>query len=446
MNKRVLALSSLLLAVGCESLRDKNDELSGDAAQAHEGDSAAPVTAAGSDAGAASNGGTGGSPQDAGPPRDAAPPGDAAVGTHLGVGDASAAGSPTFPVKNIPAAMALGAPGDLIFNTSGCNNTPEIDTVTGELRGCNIERGQLKFSFVEIDQPDTSLGTLSATLIVTRRFVVEQGMRVNVVGNRPLIVVALQEALINGVLQAAATGADAHGGGSAVAEGGQSGLGPGGGGKPNGRSGAGGAGFCGHGGASGMADGLSALGGQPYGNATNVPLIGGSSGGVYSNWGGAGGGAIQISAGQRIDVGLLGSIHVGGGGPINPSNGGGSGGAILLEAPSVRVLGHLAANGGGGSAGTSNDGEAGANATADALPALGGRVSGYPSGGDGSAAATLDGAAGGDVPADRNLASGGGGGGAGRIRINVAQGAPDLTGAMLSPSQGTACFSIGTLQ
>jgi hypothetical protein len=361
--------------------------------------------------------------------------------------DGASGGEPpaALVVANVPPDAALKADGDLIFNTAACNATPEIDTVAGKLNGCNPDKGSMSFSLTSITQPDTSLGTLSAALLVTRRFVIEQGMRVTVVGNRPLIVVALQEAVINGQLQASALGYEARGGGFGVTESGQNGLGPGGGGKPNGRSGAGGAGFCGRGGASGTVQGLSALGGKSYGNPENVPLIGGSSGGMWEWHGSAGGGAIQISAGQRIDVGLQGVIHVGGGGTGFTANGGGSGGAILLAAPSVRVLGHLAANGGGGSSPASADGASGADAANDDQPALGGRVPNLPFGGDGSAGTRIDGTAGGN-PADENGLGAGGGGGAGRIRINVKEGEPELTGAVISPSRDTPCFTLGKLK
>ena len=38
----------------------------------------------------------------------------------------------------------MAADGDLIFNTLGCSNDPEIDTVTGKLANCNPDKGDLK--------------------------------------------------------------------------------------------------------------------------------------------------------------------------------------------------------------------------------------------------------------------------------------------------------------
>ncbi|MCK5798273.1 MAG: hypothetical protein KAI47_13870 [Deltaproteobacteria bacterium] len=120
---------------------------------------------------------------------------------------------------------------------------------------------------------------------------------------------------------------------------------------------------------------LGGQGGGICGNATLIPLVGGSGGGggrkLYSDnpagWqgtsqpspGGAGGGAIQIVAAMSIALKPGAIINVGGGGGPSPihyggGSGGGSGGAILLEAPIVSVAtgAILAANGGGGGAGT----------------------------------------------------------------------------------------------
>ncbi|HKP60920.1 MAG TPA: hypothetical protein VJV78_29525, partial [Polyangiales bacterium] len=349
-------------------------------------------------------------------------------------------GKITFKVKNVPADADLTATDDLLLNTNNCGYPPEIDTGKLTINGCSEDKLKGKYTLSEITQADTSLGTLNAALLVTRRFVVEQGMNVNVVGNRPLIVVALDEALINGHLQASAFGQTPRGGGFGPGENGQNGLGPGGGGKWGGDSAGGGAGFCGKGGPGGT-NGTN--GGKTYGNPENVPLIGGSSGAKHEWYGSAGGGAIQISAGVRVEVGLLGVIHVGGGGCGWTAGGAGSGGAILLEAPKVRVVGHLAANGGGGSSPSSADASNGADASDDDQPALGGHVDMIPHGGNGSAGAMIDGQPG-ESGAMPGYLSGGGGGGAGRIRINVAEGEPEVTG-LVSPSKGTACFTVGKL-
>jgi hypothetical protein len=182
-----------------------------------------------------------------------------------------------------------------------------------------------------------------------------------------------------------------------------------------------------------------------YGNATLVPLHGGSSGQSASQLssvrGGGGGGALQITAGQRIEV--VGAIYAGGGGGIAGFNsqsysggsGGGSGGAILLEAPSVVMTGSLNANGGGGGGGggQSKAGENGHDANTGT--ALGGQgddgggcaLQGYTHGGDGGNGATSSSEPG--IGGRLHYISGcldvayvgggGGGGGLGRIRINT---------------------------
>lgn len=444
----------LCLLVGCEGLHKEiapEEKDSGAKKQAKDaGDDEQPQSDAGHEA--AGSGDQSGTPG-AGGSRS----GTSSV-SHEVAGSSGAAGKPpaaggggssgmnpalheqAYNWKNVPADVELGSPGDLLFNTANCPNPPVIDTARGTIAGCDDEKIAGKFKLASITQSNTSLGTFEAGLLVTRRFVIEQGMNVSVEGNRPLIVVALDEAIINGQLQAAAMSGQQHGGGFGVTVSGQNGLGPGGGGKSNGDSGAGGAGFCGKGGAGGT---LGMNGGKTYGNPENVPLIGGSSGGMLEYQGSAGGGAIQISAGTRIDIGILGAIHVGGGGAGFTSNGGGSGGAILLEAPKVRVLGHLAANGGGGSSPTSGGPQHGGDGTADDQPALGGQTAGVPKGGNGSAGSIVDGQPGEASP--EGTLGGGGGGGAGRMRINVREGQLELTGAVISPAKDTPCFSIGTL-
>jgi hypothetical protein len=453
-----LVLVVLALSVGCGELRtDKGKAGAGNSAEAgsqsdaHAGQGGTAAadkagTGGGSQAGAAAGGNGGGG---AGKGGAAGGGRGGASGAGGAVGNAGSGSDSTLPfvAQNVPDSAMMQPSGDLVFNTAGCSNNPEIDTATGMLKGCNGKQDQLNFKYAEITQPDTSLGTLPAALLVTRRFVIEQGMRVSVIGNRPLIIVALDEALISGQLEAAAAGSTANGGGFGPTTDGQNGLGPGGGGKVQSLSGAGGGGFCGKGGAGGPQQGLMSQGGKTYGNPENVPLIGGSSGAKFEWYASAGGGAIQISAGKRIEISLLGVIHVGGGGPGWTSNGGGAGGAILLEAPSVRVLGHLAANGGGGSGSSSADSSYGANGSTDDQPALGGRADTGVNGGDGSAGENIDGKPGAPAPADSTTAKGGGGGGgAGRIRINVRGAKPDLMGAIISPAITTPCFSVGELK
>jgi hypothetical protein len=217
-------------------------------------------------------------------------------------------------------------------------------------------------------------------------------------------------------------------------------------------SGSGGGSYCGTGGSGGLslapdAGGVAASGGATYGNATLSPLIGGSSGGFYmgepSN-GGCGGGAIQIVAGTSITIGTYGAINAGGGGGIDGSAAG-SGGAILIEAPSVAVNGQVVANGGGGGAGTGN----GADGTATGQAAMGYNNStgaGGGIGGNGSAGTSVNGASG--VGGTTVAYDGAGGGGAGRIRINTSSGAATVgSTAVISPalSPATSCATQGSL-
>lgn len=186
-----------------------------------------------------------------------------------------------------------------------------------------------------------------------------------------------------------------------------------------------------------------------YGTPELVPLLPGTRGqhtcGPDDGYGGWGGGALQLSAGERIVITGRISASGGGGGAgssgdsCNGGAGGGSGGGILIEAPEVDVRGGVFANGGGGGGGGSSDydgtygsngaqsatGRAlGGSSVEDATCALYGSIySG--SGGLGSGDGFLGGASGtsGDYET-RCLGStysgdGGGGGAAGRIRINT---------------------------
>ena len=172
-----------------------------------------------------------------------------------------------------------------------------------------------------------------------------------------------------------------------------------------------------------------------------IPLLGGSSGGSasYSNLpSGPGGGAVQIVAGTAIVIKLGGVITMAGAGGYSGATGAGSGGSILLEAPKVTVDGVVAANGGGGGGSSGS----GAVAIGDwggitSTPARGGGPPGEKAG-NGSGGVTIDGADG-----EPSMYGTGGGGGAGRIRINTACGAVTVgASAVMSPGQSTACASI----
>ena len=187
-----------------------------------------------------------------------------------------------------------------------------------------------------------------------------------------------------------------------------------------------------------------------YGNQALIPVLGGSAGGGVQV-AHAGGGALQIVAGTSIRISSFGSISapgLGGGGECdqNGQPGGGSGGAILLEAPTVTITGKLAANGGGGTSQFMN----GASGSADDQPAPGGVGATDSVGGAGSAGAIVNG---GNGAGTASLSGGctpgglaGGGGGAGRIRINTATGSATIGAtAIVSPSLTTSCATQGQI-
>jgi len=213
------------------------------------------------------------------------------------------------------------------------------------------------------------------------------------------------------------------------------------------------------GGSYGTPGGLGALGSAqpapPYGNDTAVPLLAGASGGPgyvdpsqYPSLPGEGGGALQLVSCTSLVVTSTGVIASGGGGAARTvfhGAGGGSGGTILLEAPSVVVDGILGANGGGGGGGEcprdpsppqdahGYDGTPTAGGWGGALNFLGGGIGGN---GGSEASPPEPGQPGMTRPGGNKCGNSGGGGAAGRVRINVQAGTqPALSGAKsLSPA------------
>jgi len=127
---------------------------------------------------------------------------------------------------------------------------------------------------------------------------------------------------------------------------------------------------------------------------------------------------------------------------------GGSGGAILLEAPVVQMLGLLAANGGAGSAYGGGDG---ADATASSSPAPSKTVTtggGRSPRKGGSRRPTRWRRRRGTFVGRQQLHRNCGviwGGAAGRIRVNTASASAQISG-LVSPSTTTACVSQGKLK
>ncbi|HEX2690017.1 MAG TPA: hypothetical protein VHN14_25550 [Kofleriaceae bacterium] len=212
----------------------------------------------------------------------------------------------------------------------------------------------------------------------------------------------------------------------------------------------------GAGGGAGTAGGAGGEGGATPGGAAGrmclparlEPLQGGSGGGAGSPGlaaitasGGGGGGALQITALGSLEV--SGTINAGGaggdGGPLVSSDagaggGGGSGGAILLEAPTVTVGSKaiLAANGGGGGGGGTNTvaSNPGASASASLSPAPGGSATTLSSadGGDGGAEGVLP------APGGIGANSSNGGGGGGAVGAIVIRGRVRMLAGTTSPS------------
>lgn len=369
----------------------------------------------------------------------------AACGGGGGGGGGADAGPFSYAPSNLPKSLAVPLPGN-VEATGNCT----VYTKDGIIDCANAA----DFSYTTFTQNDANQ-TKVAVFGMNKLTVGANGV-VRVVGDFPALFLVATTATIGGQILATPgpnfLREENAGGFSAPIAGTYSaGQGPGGGGTldESTHTGAGGGGHCGAGG-----PGLAAAtnGGKTYGTPNVIPLIGGASGATAYGEGGAGGGAIQVSAGQAVLL-LAGSlVNAGGAGGQGAGGGGGAGGAILLEAPSVKIAGTLAANGGAGGANDPIGKPVGENAHPDATAAKGGVAdSGNPqdNGGDGAAGATKNGApgtyGGGKTTSALKDAAGGGGGGAGRIRLNSQTGTADVqASAVFSPAIGD-CASQGTL-
>lgn len=282
----------------------------------------------------------------------------------------------------------------------------------------------------------------------TTELVINPGARVFFVGKRPVALLVHGDARIQGQLFARAFNARMPGAGadSAWCDGGigRSGAGD--------REGGGGGGYLDLGGAGGRIGAHN--GGAPNGNPEIVPLRGGCSGGT--GWSaptdqpGLGGGGLQLTVRNRLEIvdgGFVTASGLGapGGDGGSAAAGGGSGGALLLQANDVFLFrGALTANGGGGGEGgtrtnsSSADGASGAaGALATALPAPGGsngNCCGGNGGPGGAGNAGPDGGTNGVTSSNNTPAGGGGGGSRGRIRIDTpGTGSCTLTSSVVSP-------------
>jgi hypothetical protein len=288
----------------------------------------------------------------------------------------------------------------------------------------------------------------TVNLVVMQSLQVQSTGAITVSGGVPVVLVSLSNiAFLGGSIQAGSRSLDLGPGGAAGAGSNAMGGGAGGGVAASSTAavGASGGSYCGVGGVGGGATASGAV----YGSASIRPLVGGSSGGGGAVGGGAGGGGVQLTAALTLTLNTGSYISVGGqGGPFGGiaadqnAGAGGSGGSILLEAPTVTVAGTLAANGGGGGGDYSTNG--GADATPNATPAAGGAAGNSEgAGGAGGAAALTAGAPG---MTGMGLNAGAGGGGVGRILINSTTGGATLTSATMSPDLTTSCATQGTLR
>jgi len=325
--------------------------------------------------------------------------------------------------------------GDFVVASANCEIRTEEKIV-----GC----GDMdKLQFAIIDQP----GGGKIGMYVAKSFRVEPNAGLRTKGTYALAIVAIDSFDIQGTIDVGAQNSYPTAGGYVHgATAGAKGGGPGGGGAGSSTNAGGGGGFCGTGGkGAAIAAGTAGAGGVTYGNPTLIPLIGGSAGGSAAlTDSGSGGGAVQLVAGKTFTLGANAFINAGGGGGTfvgaassQHGAGGGSGGAILIEAPTVSLLGTLAANGGaGGSKDVGQDGKL------DGTQAVGTAQTNGSLGGSGSAQEGPNGVDGTWVDGDN---AAGGGGGAGRIRVNSTTGNSALSAKVLSPSANGPCTTEGTL-
>jgi len=285
-------------------------------------------------------------------------------------------------------------------------------------------------------------GGLSLFVISARRINVAAGTTVRIRGTRGVVFVAQMDIVVAGTLDASAELASPGPGGYPPSNG--PGAGPDAIGSQGYETGGAGASFATRGGAGGNATGQPATAPAPtaeYGTPTLASLEGGSGGGngrvtfitTPCGAGGAGGGAIQLSASSITISGLVRASGGGGEGgrrctvsgssDASSGSGGGSGGSIYLQASTIAGAGWLVANGGGGGGGgcvscTVTSGTPGDDGHDNATAALGGTSPLTPACLGGAGATAVQGVAG---VAGGN--GGGGGGGVGRIFLAIPAGA-----------------------
>jgi len=325
--------------------------------------------------------------------------------------------------------------GDFVVDRANCNIRSEEKSVDcGDMS---------KLGFAIITQP----GAGKIGVYVARNIRIEPNTSLRVDGTFAIAIVALESFEVLGGIDAGAR-QDGRSPGGFTNQGKEqfAGGGPGGGGAGSATNGGGGGSYCGIGGKSAaLTNRTAAAGGTAYGTPELIPLVGGSAGGSAAlPFTGSGGGAVQLVAGKVFTLGAAAYVNAGGGGGTfvgaagsQHGAGGGSGGAILIEAPKTVLTGTLAANGGAGGAK-----EYGKDGTPDAVAATSDSLPNGSTGGAGSANEAKDGAAATFVDGDN---APGGGGGAGRIRVNNDEEKNIPLTGKLSPSANLPCATGGPL-
>ena len=313
---------------------------------------------------------------------------------------------------------------------------------------------------ITIDQ-----GGTPAVVISVERFTVPTGTRLRVIGSKPLVIASWSAIDVTGTIDVGSHRGEAKTGAGAnpkLCEATAAGLGDDETTTGGGSGGGGGGSFAGIGGKGGPGDSGGENPGGDGGALVGVPTIvrggcpGAASGvaGPDGNVGqgstpttraagGAGGGAIQLSAKESISIGATARVLAGGaGGSGAPrgsavgGGGGGSGGFIGFDAPMLAFAAgaKIAANGGGG--GSSDafaaSGDPGGDGGEDATPAPGG-IAGQcaTAGAPGAAGATINGPA--SSQNEVSCGGGGGGGSVGYILVFVAGFTPP-NGVVFSPA------------
>jgi hypothetical protein len=369
--------------------------------------------------------------------------GDDAAGTGGSAGSGGEGGGTStqgfpFAPSNLPVGFVPGFGSSVRFPASCGMSGGFIDTTDDRFSDCAEIVGNPQL--VRMTQPAGG----EIDVLVVDEFSVASGVQILLYGDRPLLVMAKNEIVIEGSIDAISDGLFPSPGGAMPGDRDGNGLGAG---TGTSESGASGASFCGIGGKG--ASTADEPGGEPrssYGNAELVPLQGGSSGGKAENafsFGGTGGGALQLVAGVRVRIAAGARINVGGGGADGAAAGGGSGGALLVESMQIELDGVVAANGGAGSSAVGQPGEHGL-ASGEAAPGGTTESECDVPGGVGSAATTTSGADGMPGEPDCGQEASGGGGGAGRIRFNTPDGTFSPNG-LVSPSLDSDCGTVGKL-